>query len=188
MLQAKTPHTVAALPSHKPKKKGRNTTWPQLYQIPTPNSPSRRNTCKFHPNCPSLNVSKPVAVKHQNLFFSALAASTKPGDYKRSWWVLQKPTLSLGTTGGSTQPAQRKEMENANSREAKVMADENCLPLAEWILTKTTFKSHWVIILFYFIFASRDTWVFKVIIHYPQVFSWYTYFTMAMLRQRMMSP
>ena len=67
--------TAAALPSHKPKKEGRNTTWPQLYQIPTPNSPSRRNTCKLHPNCPSLNISKPVAVKHQNLFFSALAAA-----------------------------------------------------------------------------------------------------------------
>lgn len=36
-------------------------------------------------------------------------------------------------------------MENTNEKKARVMVDENSLPLTEWMQTKITLNSHWVI-------------------------------------------
>lgn len=71
MHQAKTPHSLWLLSQATRKRENRNTTWPHLYQIPTLNSPSRKNTCWFHQNCLSLNISNPGAVKHQKKICSS---------------------------------------------------------------------------------------------------------------------
>lgn len=50
--------------------------------------------------------------------------------------VSTKVCSVTGHTRKSTHLAQGKEMENTNEREAKVMGDENSLPLTEWMQTK----------------------------------------------------
>lgn len=131
---------MAALQSHKGKR-GQKYNLASVVPDPHPGlSIKEEHMWKRHPNCPSLNISNslPVAVKHQNLFFSAFETSAKPRDYKYSWWFPQKSTLSLSTMGEATHLAQGKEMENTKEREAKVVGEENSLPLAEWMQTNVT--------------------------------------------------
>lgn len=71
-----------------------------------------------------------MAAKHQDLF-SASESSAKPRDYKQSLGFPPQSTPSLDTTGKATHLAQGKELKDTNEREAKVMEDENSLPLAE---------------------------------------------------------
>lgn len=116
---------------------------------------------KLHPNCPSLNISNPfsVAAKHQRLF-SAFESSAKLKDYKQSLGFPPRSTPSLDTTGKATHLAQGKELKDTNERGAKIMGDENSLPLAEWIQTKIILKSHWVILGF-FMLKGTHGFLFK---------------------------